>query len=48
MHLGLNWTDGPTDRLTDGPTDKWLIESRSTQLKIVETLSVLVCNPIEK
>ena len=27
-------TDGPTDRRTDGPTEKWLIESRSTRLKI--------------
>ena len=31
-------TDGPTDRRTDGPTDrrteKWLIESRSTRLKM--------------
>ena len=27
-------TDGPTDRPTDGPTEKWLIESRSTRLKM--------------
>ena len=26
-------TVGPTDGPTDGPTEKWLIESRSTQLK---------------
>ena len=40
-------SDRPTDRRTDGPTDgptKWLIESRSTRLKIFKLKKALTVN----